>query len=90
MSQILTQPVGLYSYLDTKLSILENRPKCIRLRILGTEMESICQMSTEPSTPSDNFCNLYIGMVSLDSNLLVLIHLPLKEWSIRCLLTNIK
>ena len=26
MSQILTQPVGLYSYLDTKLSILENRP----------------------------------------------------------------
>ena len=43
-----------------------------------------------PSTPSDNFCNLYIGMVSLDSNVLFLIHLPLKEWSIRCLLTNIK
>ena len=56
----------------------------------GSTQPTYRQMSTHPSTPSDNFCNLYIGMVSLDSNLLVLIHLPLKEWSIRCLLTNIK
>ena len=47
-------------------------------------------MLTEPSTLSYKFYNLYIGMVSLDSNVLVLIQLTLKEWSIRCLLTNIK
>ena len=36
-----------------------------------TITDNFTQMSTRPSTSSDNFCNFYVVMLSLDSNLFI-------------------
>ena len=52
------------------MSILENRPTEVPNQVKCIGISSIGQI-TEPSTLSDNFCNFYVVMLSLDSNLFI-------------------